>query len=69
MMCLNAALCLQKRQMHSDAVKMCNEALSNKPDDNAKAHYRLYQSYKVLKDLDKAKNHLEQAIKMQPNDK
>ena len=54
--------------MPKDTIKLCNEALEHRADI-PKAHFLLYKAFRAHNmDLDKAKEHLEKAIKLAPQD-
>lgn len=65
---LNVSLCMLKKNMPHDTIKHANEALTYEKN-NPKAYYRLYLAYKAINDLDRAKENLELAIKLEPQDK
>ena len=62
---LNVSQCMLKKNMPHDAIKHANEALTYEKN-NPKAYYRLYLAYKMINDLDRAKENLEHAIKLEP---
>ena len=63
---LNLSLCHFKRGFSSDAIKHAKEAVSLDPQ-SSKAHYRLSVAHKLNNDLDPAKEHLAEAVKLEPN--
>jgi tetratricopeptide (TPR) repeat protein len=65
---LNCAHCLLQKKMYADSIKFAKEAIGY-VKHNPKAHYRLYLAYKESNDLDRAKESLLEAIKLEPNDK
>ncbi len=56
-----------KKNMPHEVIKHAQEALTYEKK-NPKAYYRLHQAYKVMNDLDRAKENLLLAIELQPND-
>ena len=54
--------------MYSDAIKQAKEAITY-VKANPKAYYRIFVAYRELNDLDRAKENLLEAIKLEPNDK
>ena len=54
--------------MYSDAIKQAKEAITY-VKTNPKAYYRIFVAYRELNDLDRAKENLLEAIKLEPNDK
>lgn len=65
---LNHALCCTKNGFYDTAITDSTEALALKPE-NAKAYFRRGAAQHIMKDLDNAKKDLEQARKLEPNDK
>lgn len=65
---LNVALCLLRKNMAPECIKHCQEAIKISPK-NPKGYYRLCQAYKMVNDLDRAKENLLKAIELQPSDK
>ena len=65
---LNLSLCNYKRDYASNAIKHAKDAIAIN-DKNAKGYYRLYLAYKLNKDLDKAKEQIVEAIKLDPKNK
>lgn len=63
---LNLSLCHFKRGVAFDSIKHAKDAVAL-DESNAKAHYRLAIAYKLNNDLDPAKDHFVQAIKLQPS--
>lgn len=63
---LNLSLCHYNRGVGFDAVKHAKEAVKLAPE-SSKAHYRLAMSYKLNNDLEPSKEHLTEAIKLEPN--
>lgn len=63
---LNLSLCHYNRGVGYDAVKHAKDAVKLAPD-NSKAQFRLAMSYKLNNDLEPAKEHLTEAIKLEPN--
>jgi Tfp pilus assembly protein PilF len=49
-----------------DAVKHAKDAVALAPE-SGKAHYRLAMAYKLNNDLEPSKEHLTEAIKIEPN--
>ena len=65
---LNLSLCNYKRDAASNAIKHAKDAIVIN-DKNPKGYYRLFLAHKLNKDLDKAKEQIVQAIKLDPNNK
>lgn len=65
---LNVSLCMLKKNMPHETIKHAQEALTYEKS-NPKAYYRLHLAYKVINDLDRAKENLEHAINLEPNDR
>lgn len=58
---LNVAQCMLQKKMPQDAIKYAHESLQYEKA-SPKAYYRLHVAYKMLNDLDRAKENLQQAI-------
>jgi len=56
-----------KKKMPHETIKHALEAITFEKN-NPKAYYRLFLAYKTINDLDRAKENLELAIKLEPND-
>jgi tetratricopeptide (TPR) repeat protein len=54
--------------MYQEAIKQAKEAITY-VKANPKAYYRIFVAYRELNDLDRAKENLLEAIKLEPNDK
>jgi tetratricopeptide (TPR) repeat protein len=54
--------------MYADAIQKAKEAIGY-VKNNPKAYYRLFIAYRETNDLDRAKENLMEAIKLEPNDK
>lgn len=65
---LNCAYCFLQKKMYADCIKFSKEAISY-VKNNPKAYYRMFLAYKETNDLDRAKENLLEAIKLEPNDK
>ena len=65
---LNVSMCMLKKNMPHDTIKHALEAITYEKN-NPKAYYRLFMAYRVINDLDRAKENLEMAIQLEPNDK
>lgn len=63
---LNLSLCHYNRGVAFDAVKHAKDAVALAPE-SSKAHYRLAMAYKLNNDLEPSKEHMTEAIKLEPN--
>lgn len=63
---LNVAQCMLQKKMPQDAIKHANESLTYQ--ESPKAYYRLHVAYKMLNDLDRAKENLQKALQLAPQD-
>lgn len=62
---MNLALCHLKRNSPTSAIKHSKDAIDLDPQ-NSKAYYRHFLACKMNNDLDKAKNSLYEAVKLEP---
>jgi len=65
---LNLSACYLKENSYEQVIEACEKVLKNQPD-NTKAYFRTGQAYLEIGLLDKAKEYLDKAHKLEPNDK